>query len=126
MQFICVTKSKAIKEAKEELLATASSASTEAAAFVEPAVDELEELHEPAAFGFSKRKEEKNHWKTFVCGPKPQLSRPCIGQDCPANSTTTAECADHSTHCKLPVLHRYCILSTFKESCCQSCADYLA
>lgn len=99
------------------------SSDSESAAFVESPVDE-EDFHDDAAYGFNQRKNEgkmNNQWKTFVCGPKPTLTRTCTIQEC-VQSERPGECKNQLSHCNLPVLQRYCALPQFRLTCCQSCA----
>ena len=121
MQFSCLTKSHKIATTNKDLLDTE-------AAYVEPA-DEENWLDTSSAYAFKKPKttSSKNNWKTFICGPKPQLSRSCKSSACPAEPTivrTAAdECLDDSIHCRYLVLHRYCILPQFRQLCCQTCSN---
>jgi len=122
MQFICVSQSKALTGLAKELVA-----------FTDPSI--VEEDDEERSFAFSQRKtgttitstSSRNQWKNFVCGLKPQLSRPCSGPECqyPSNDLKLA-CSDGSDRCQLPILQRYCILPQFKVLCCKSCANYLS
>ena len=116
MQFSCVTKSHKSKDLVFD--------PAEAAAYVEAVEYEENFHHDSSAYGFKKPKttSAKNHWKTFICGQKPHLSRSCTGTQCPM-SHPIAECSDDSAHCSYPVLHRYCILPQFRQLCCHSCSS---
>lgn len=105
----------------------------EEAAFVEQAIDYEEDFHEGAAYGFNQRQaggKGNNKWKNFLCGPRPTLVRSCVNQECPSafppNDQDTEKCKDLSRHCNLPVLQRYCALTSFQTSCCHSCSNYLS
>lgn len=122
MQYICVSRKKAAKE-----FGAYSSGQEAAAAFVESTTDE-EDFLDGAAFGFKQRKSDEksnDQWKSFVCGPKPKLTRSCVNANCSSvirQGERTEKCIDRYSHCKLTVLQRYCTLPQFQESCCQSCA----
>ncbi|XP_057370656.1 A disintegrin and metalloproteinase with thrombospondin motifs 16-like isoform X2 [Daphnia carinata] len=128
MQFICVSsKGKSNKELGGYL------SMYEEEAFAEQAIDYQEDFHEEAAYGFNKRQTEgkgNSKWKNFLCGPRPTLVRSCVNQECPLtlppNGQDTEKCKDLSRHCNLPVLQRYCALTSFQTSCCHSCSNYLS